>query len=58
MNLKILGRMVIDIISIIEQNPCENNSIIMIKNHQLSKGENGAWKGEKVEPVRRLLRGK
>ena len=51
MNLKILGRMVLDIIIIIEHNPYENNSIRMTKNHQPSKGEKG-------EPVRRLLRGK
>jgi hypothetical protein len=47
MNLKILGSMVIDIINIIEHNPCENKIIIMIKNHQLSKVEKGHRKGEK-----------
>ena len=51
MNLKILGRMVLDITRIISHNTYENNSIIMTKNYQPSKGENG-------EPVRRLLRGK
>ena len=57
MNLKILGRMVLNIIRIIEHNPYENNPIRMIKNHQPSKGEKGHWKGEKGERVRRLLRG-
>ena len=57
-NLKILGRMVLDIIRIIAHNPCEKISIIMIKNHQPSKSDKGAWKGEKGEPVGRLLRGK
>ena len=50
--------MVLDIISIIKQNMYENNPIVMTKNHQPLKGEKGAWKGEKGEPVRRLLRGK
>ena len=47
MDLKILGRMVVEIIRIIEHNPYENKSIIMIKNHLPSKGEKGHWKGEK-----------
>ena len=38
MNLKLLGRMIIDIINIIEHDPCENKSIIMIKNNQPPKG--------------------
>ena len=38
--------MVIDIISIIEHNNYENKLIIVIKNHQNSKGEKGHWKGE------------
>ena len=46
------------IIRIIVHNPFENNMIIMIKNHQILKGEKGHWKGEKDEPIRRLLRGK
>ena len=58
MNLKIIGRMVLDIISIIAHNPYGNNSIRMTKNHQPSKGEKGASKDEKGEPVRRLMRGK
>lgn len=36
-------------ISIISYNPCENNSIRMIKNKKPSKDENGHWKGEKGE---------
>ena len=58
MNLKILGRMVLDIIIIIEHNPYENISIIMVKKNQPSKGEKGPWKGGKGELIRRLLRGK
>ena len=49
MNLKILGRLVIDIIQIISHNHYETNPIRIIKNHQPSKGEKGAWKGEKDE---------
>ena len=58
MNLKNHGKMVLDMISIIAHNPCENKSIKMIKNNQPSKGEKGPPKGGKSEPVRRLLRGK
>ena len=47
MNLKILGRMVIDLINILGHNTYENNLIIMIKNHQPLKGEKGHLKGEK-----------
>ena len=32
---------------ILGHNPCENNLIRKVKNHQLSKGEKGPWKGEK-----------
>lgn len=39
MNLKIHGKMVLDIISIIAHNPRENRLIRMIKNHQPLKGE-------------------
>ena len=45
MNLKILGRMVLDIIRIIGHNPYKNYPIRMIKNNKPSKGEKGAWKG-------------
>ena len=58
MNLKIVGRMVINIISIMKHNTYENIPIRMIKNRQPSKCGKGAWKGQKGEPVRRLLRGK
>ena len=58
MNVKILGRMVLDIIRNIEDNPYENKSIRMTKNYQPSKGEKGHSKGEKGEPSRRLVRGK
>ena len=58
MNLKTLGRMVPKIIRIIAHNPYENKSIRMTKNHKPSKGEKGHSKGEKGEPVRRLLMGK
>ena len=47
MKLKILGKVVLEIINILEHNPCENNLIRMIKNHQTSKGGKGQWKGEK-----------
>jgi hypothetical protein len=57
-NLKIIGRMVLDIINIIEQNPYENKSIRITKKHQPSKGEKGHSKSEKGELVGRLLRGK
>ena len=43
--------MVLDMISIIAHNPCENKPIRMTKTHQPSKGEKG-------ELVKRLLRGK
>ena len=58
MNLKIIGRMVLDIINIIVHIPCENKPIITTKKNQPLKGEKGPWKGEKGELVRRLLRGK
>ena len=45
MNLKILERMVLDIIRIIEHNTYENKLIIMIKNPQALKGEKGHQKG-------------
>ena len=51
MKLKLLERMVLDIIIIIAHNPCENKPIIMVKNNQPSKGEKG-------ETIRRLMRGK
>ena len=51
MNLKILGRMALDIISIIAHNPYENKQIILTKNHQPSKCEKGKLVG-------RLLRDK
>jgi hypothetical protein len=41
MNLKIIWRVVLDIIRIIAHNPCKNNSIRMIKKHQALKGEKG-----------------
>ena len=41
--------MVLDIISILEHNPHENNIVIMIQNYQPSNGENGHWNGEKGE---------
>ena len=41
--------MFLEIIRIIEKNPCENHPIKIIKNHQPSKGAKGAWKGEKGE---------
>ena len=47
--MKILGRMVIDIINILGHNTYENNIIIMIKTYQTSKGEKGDWKSEKGE---------
>ena len=47
MSLKILGRMVLEVINILGHNPCENNQIRMIKNHQPSEGEKGHQKGEK-----------
>ena len=47
MNLKILGRMVLDIIRILAHNPYENNLIIRVKSHNPTKGEKGHWKGEK-----------
>ena len=47
--------MVLDIINIIEHNPCENKSIKMTKNNQPGKDGKGHWKGG---PVRRLMRGK
>ena len=47
MDLKILGRMVIDLINILEQYNYENNIIIKVKNYNPSKGEKGHWKGEK-----------
>ena len=50
MNLKILGRMFLEIIIIIEHNTYENKFIIMKKNHQSSKDEKG-------ELVGRLVRG-
>ena len=60
MNLKLLGRMVINIINIIEHNPCENKSVKMTKNNQPLKGEKGPLKGGKGpwkgRLVRRLLR--
>ena len=62
MNLKLLGRMIFDIINIIAHNPCENKLVKMTKNNQPlkggkgpPKGGNGFWKGG---PVRRLLTGK
>ena len=39
--------MVIDIIRIITQNPCENKLIGEVKKHNPLKGENGHWNGEK-----------
>ena len=54
MNLKIIGRMVLDIIRILEHNPCENKLIIMIKNHQPHRVK----RVNKGEPVRRILMGK
>ena len=47
MDLKTLGMIVIDLINILGQNPCENNLIRKVKNHNRSKGEKGHWKGEK-----------
>ena len=46
MDLKILGRMVLDLINILVHNPCENNLIRKVKNHNPLKGEKGHWKGE------------
>ena len=61
MNLKLLVRIVCDMINIIAHNPCENISIIMTKNNQPWKGENGPLKGGKGPwkggPVRSPLRG-
>ena len=54
MDLKIIGIIVLDLINIIAQNTCKNKLIIMIKNHQASKGE----RVNKGEPVRRIMRGK
>ena len=45
-NLKIVGRMVLEIINIIAHNTYKNNIIIIIKYHQHLKGEKGHWKGE------------
>ena len=39
--------MVLDLINILEHNPCEKNIIRKVKNHNPSKGEKGHWKGEK-----------
>ena len=39
--------MVLDQKNILEHKPCENKLIIMVKNHNPSKGEKGHWKGEK-----------
>ena len=58
MNLKILERMVHDIIRIIEHIACKNKLIRITKNHQPSKGKKDHWKGEKGEPIRSLMRGK
>ena len=62
MNLKLLGRMVLDIIIIIEHNNFQNKPIKMTKNNQPPKGGKGPLKGGKGPwkggPVRRLLRGK
>ena len=55
MNLKILGRMVFDIINNIEHKPCKNKSIKMTKKNQPSKGGKGLFKDG---PVRMTLRGK
>ena len=43
--------MVLDILNIIVHNPCENKSIRMIKNNQPLKGEQGPWKGGRVDQL-------
>ena len=47
MELKILGRMVIDLKKILGHYPYENKLIGKVKNQNPSKGETGHWKGEK-----------
>ena len=46
MDLKILGRMVVEIINILGHQPCENMIIREVKNNNPLKGEKGNWKGE------------
>ena len=47
MELKILGRMVLDLIKILGNYTYENNIIIRVNNTNPSKGEKVHWKGEK-----------
>ena len=47
MDLKILGRMVLDLINILRHYYYENNRIIKVKNKNPLKGEKSHWKGEK-----------
>ena len=61
MNLKILGRMVLDIIRIIAHNPYENKLTRMIKITNLRRVKRVIGRVKRVnqgEPVRKLLRGK
>ena len=61
MDLKILGRMVLDLIKFLGNYLYENNIIKKVKNYNPSKGEKSHWKGERVNkgrPLGRILRGK
>ena len=58
MNLKIFGRMVLDIIRLLSHNKYENNLIRMIKKNNLRRVKMVIGRVNKGEPVRRLMRGK